>query len=265
MAVSLMLRFAGTVLFALSLLFVGYFAATNWPEEINFPLSLLCLSSLIYGLSHITTTASWLTILRALCSPLPLREGATIALVSQVGKYLPGNIAHHVGRAALAKRLNVPIKVSAASTGIEVASAILAAAIVGAFAVFMLPDVPAYVWVAILLVGGAMLLIAFTRYRAALISVPFLTVGLVFTGYSFQLLHGGQWAISAYALAWLLGFLVPGAPAGLGVREAALIAMLGPDISAIAVHRLLTAAVDAIVGLLAYLLMGETDVYSRRT
>jgi uncharacterized membrane protein YbhN (UPF0104 family) len=37
------------------------------------------------------------------------------------------------------------------------------------------------------------------------------------------------WFVPAAAMAaWLFGYIVPGAPAGLGVREAGLVALLGP-------------------------------------
>jgi hypothetical protein len=38
--------------------------------------------------------------------------------------------------------------------------------------------------------------------------------------------------LAAYTFAWLVGFVVPFAPSGLGVREAALVAMLAPELGA---------------------------------
>lgn len=46
---------------------------------------------------------------------------------------------------------------------------------------------------------------------------------------------------SAYALAFLAGFLLVGAPGGLGVRELALVALLSPDIGTLAAVNLATA------------------------
>jgi uncharacterized membrane protein YbhN (UPF0104 family) len=65
--------------------------------------------------------------------------------------------------------------------------------------------------------------------------------------------------IGAFALAWGIGFVVPGAPAGMGVREATLLALFGPMIGsgpAVAVtifHRLVTAAVDVVAALIGYI------------
>jgi hypothetical protein len=72
-------------------------------------------------------------------------------------------------------------------------------------------------------------------------------------------------AAGAFSLAWSAGFIVPGAPAGLGVREATLLATLGPMIGmgpAVTVailHRLITAAIDVIAALTGYVwLASET-------
>jgi glycosyltransferase 2 family protein len=41
---------------------------------------------------------------------------------------------------------------------------------------------------------------------------------------------GTEWALltGAYALAWMVGFLLPGAPGGLGVRESAFLMLIAP-------------------------------------
>jgi hypothetical protein len=45
--------------------------------------------------------------------------------------------------------------------------------------------------------------------------------------------HASYWLlISACAMAWVVGFVTPGAPGGLGVREALLVVMLAPSFSA---------------------------------
>ena len=60
-------------------------------------------------------------------------------------------------------------------------------------------------------------------------------------------------ATAVFALSWLLGFLAPGAPAGLGVREGIMVLMLSPlmpDSEALAfvlLARLVTLAGDAII------------------
>ena len=70
-------------------------------------------------------------------------------------------------------------------------------------------------------------------------------------------------AASAYgwlALAWLLGYVMPGAPAGVGVRETVLVIGLGPalgeaDALVVALaYRFVTVLVDAVSGGVGFLL-----------
>ncbi|WP_198507719.1 lysylphosphatidylglycerol synthase domain-containing protein [Qipengyuania seohaensis] len=244
---------AGTAIFLACLGLIGYFVFTNWPSRIDIGISVVLAAALVYFTAHLTNVLSWLAIVRALGSQLSLKDGGRIVLISQVGKYLPGNVAHHVGRAALAKRMNVPLKVSAISTGIEMASAILASAFVGAAALVILPEIPTSAMIAFVLVLLAAIAIYFSPWKPALWSLPYLTVSTALNCLSFQLVEGSTWALPAFALAWLLGFLVPGAPGGLGVREAALVAMLGPNMAPIIIHRLMTVVVDALVATVASL------------
>lgn len=66
--------------------------------------------------------------------------------------------------------------------------------------------------------------------------------------------------LGAYSLGWLLGFITPGAPGGLGVREAVIIAFLTPSLGApralviALVFRLITIFGDFLFSLLAYFL-----------
>jgi uncharacterized membrane protein YbhN (UPF0104 family) len=59
-----------------------------------------------------------------------------------------------------------------------------------------------------------------------------------------------------FAAAWLVGFVTPGAPAGIGVREAALVALLSPitgneiGLAAAALSRIMSVVGDAVVTLI---------------
>jgi uncharacterized membrane protein YbhN (UPF0104 family) len=69
---------------------------------------------------------------------------------------------------------------------------------------------------------------------------------------------------AAYALSWLAGFLLPGAPGGLGVRESAFTLLLSgtfpPAITllVIALARIATVCADALVFLIGIYLMRQT-------
>ena len=60
-------------------------------------------------------------------------------------------------------------------------------------------------------------------------------------------------AVFAFVVAWLAGFVTPGAPAGLGVRETVLVLglpQLGPAALGVAIgHRVVTAIADALMAL----------------
>jgi hypothetical protein len=73
-------------------------------------------------------------------------------------------------------------------------------------------------------------------------------------------------AIGAFAIAWAAGFIIPGAPAGLGVREAVLITLIAPSIPAgpalacVAMHRIMTALVDAAAAVSGYAWMASASL-----
>ena len=69
--------------------------------------------------------------------------------------------------------------------------------------------------------------------------------------------------ITAFSLSWILGFLTPGSPAGLGVREAALVAVLSHFIGeanslfAALIFRAITSGGDLFLFLISFLLGGS--------
>jgi uncharacterized membrane protein YbhN (UPF0104 family) len=216
---------------------------------------------------------------RQLGTPISINDGLRIGLVAQIGKYLPGNIAHYGGRGALAMNFGIPLKFSGISTAIELASALSAMMLVATIGLLVdsrpiawLPEtstsavtlvgvvlaglVLAWVWLARrgthlgLLVGPTLCLV-----------VSFCLVGLSIYALARALGHADlpvAIAISTFALAWGAGFVVPGAPAGLGIREATLLALLsplvgaGPAVGIAIIHRLITAVIDAIAALIGY-------------
>ena len=68
-------------------------------------------------------------------------------------------------------------------------------------------------------------------------------------------------AIAIFATAWVAGFAVPGAPAGLGVREAVIVLLAAPFLTApgallcALVHRLISALVDGAMALVGATLL----------
>lgn len=279
------LYWLGTMLLGISLIFVFSYAHQNWfmlTQVRITDLMMLALAILLYAISHISTALSWPFVLRSMSIPIASRTGIQIGFMSQIGKYLPGNVAHYFGRATLAANVGVPLLSSGTSTAVEIISALFAAAIVGAAALVIEPDAARFLALrlvnafhastAILAVlsAGMLALAAYLkwkRYSISIVLAPTLFLALSFTlsGLSFASLLASIGATSStatvialFVVAWVIGFVVPGAPAGIGIREAILIGFLapqigsGPALACSLLHRVLTAGVDAAVAIFGY-------------
>lgn len=183
--------------------------------------------------------------------------------ITQLAKYIPGNVAQHAGRAYIAISNGMPARTFLITTSQEILLSLSASTLVGAtalaFSGAQLPD-PTLRWALGVLVAGSVLgTVLFclpapdsSRLPAAIRRVLQLIGGLpgwrltlrCLATYSLNyLLVGlGIWlialalgignhinyglAVAAFALSWALGFLAPGAPAGLGAREGIMLLLL---------------------------------------
>lgn len=157
--------------------------------------------------------------------------------VSQLARYVPGNVFQFAGRQALGVGAGVPGRALAKSAVAEIALQILGGATLG---LLLLPQLPVLARLAgtctIVLIALATLRIrpgawaaqAFGAY-ALFHALSGLCLGVVLSLVHGSALEASQWSTvcGASALAWLVGLLTPGAPAGAGVREAALVLLLG--------------------------------------
>lgn len=219
---------------------------------------LLCIG--IYPLTYWAGALIWCLILRAVGARLELRRAAGICAVSQFGKYLPGNVAHHVGRVALARREGLSVDHIVASLLFETANVLLAGTLGAGLllknesaAVSVLSGgVPILgIGVAVVLVVCAVLVMLWRRYRQGqpqrtAVELRWLPIcfglqcgAFVVHGAIVVLLVRGvlgmpQGSVAvltgAFALAWVAGFVTPGAPAGVGIREAVISLGLAPSL-----------------------------------
>ncbi|RDV01486.1 hypothetical protein DXH95_14420 [Sphingorhabdus pulchriflava] len=279
------LYWLGALLLAASLIFVAAYAHRNWAMLAQVSISnskMLVLAILLYAVSHFSTALSWPFVLRGMSIPVSLRTGVQIGFVSQIGKYLPGNVAHYFGRATLAANSGVPLLSSGTSTAVEIIAALFAAAIVGATALVIDPEAAQFLALRLMnafqatttilaaLAAGVLALgtyLYWKRYSIVVVLAPtlFLAVSFTLSGLSFAALLASIDAtsptatiIALFVVAWVIGFIVPGAPAGIGIREAILIGFLapqiggGPALACSLLHRVLTAGVDAAVAIFGY-------------
>jgi len=239
---------------------------------------------------------SWGWFLRALKVPTTVRQSLAIFGVAQFAKYLPGNVMQHVGRVVFAKRAGWHTERVALSILIENVFALGAGGLmaIGGFMVaggafdggsrlLTAAGVVTLGWLVVAI--GVRLVLAnpppFLQRRLALDSplqvnsrVLLLYFGVHVASFAVMggtlaiLLWGlagswppGIWRVPAgVAVAWIAGYVIPGAPAGLGVREAVLTAFLGPHIetgiviSAALLWRVVSLAADALLAMAGFLL-----------
>ena len=191
-----------------------------------------------------------------------------IHLLAQPAKYLPGKVGQPAGRAALARRYGIAFSAVVPTLAFEAAAGLAAAAVTILAALFGgalgapprgLPAPVALAASAAAVLAAAGLWLVRPAWLARLLRLP---AGPPRTGRSLARsacnlggplvlyvsvfpLYAAAVAVlartlfgygetrlgtltGALAAAWLAGFVVPGAPAGLGVREAVLVRILTP-------------------------------------
>lgn len=262
------LRLAGWLVVAAALGFLGHGLWQSAPWRLaamrsaELAWAIGC-GTLVYGLAGFLLADAW----RHLLGPAA-RAGSRWSYYAlygrtQIAKYLPGNCFHFVGRQILGRRLGHG---HAGLALASIAEAALLLAVAGALAFPLLgPELarilrPWPLWpVASLIALSGLVLIAWWAWhapavrriigtfgalarempRAGLLHLTFFPIaGLVL----WMLAQAGSapampgvdflTAVSAVSLGWWAGFVVPGASAGVGVREAVLVLALEPHLGA---------------------------------
>lgn len=232
------------------------------------------------------TALCWRVWLGAFGVRPPVMATSQVFFVTQAGKYVPGSVWPFLAQAALSRRMGLGRSAVLTATGLfllthVVTGTALGLASAGAAAV----DRP---W----LVGGAALLSAVAlvpsvqrgllavirRVRPSLETPPGLTWGRTAAAVGVMLAAWACYGVAtflvtvplgasladlwlvtgAYALAWVVGFLVVAAPAGAGAREAVLIALLTPVTGA--AGAIAVAVVSRLAGTVADLLLAAVSV-----
>lgn len=246
------------------------------------------LGALFLGFAYVAITfIAWRVVLRGFGTQLPLGAAAKIFFVSQLGKYLPGGIWNFLAAAELGKDHEIPRSKSVLVMFVSLLLSIATGIVLGALALLFGPAElrDRFWWVVLVLPLVAISLappvlnraLAFVAKKAKLATNAPAISGAAVAAATFWslvawLLAGGQvwtlavamgWetgvdtfllATAAYSLAWVAGFIMVFAPAGVGVREAVLGAVIAPSIgsaAAIAVvllSRVLLTIADVVLG-----------------
>ncbi|MBI9114774.1 lysylphosphatidylglycerol synthase transmembrane domain-containing protein [Sanguibacter suaedae] len=229
---------------------------------------------------------SWRGAMAGVGAPLPMAAAARVFLISQLGKYVPGSVWPVLVQVELTKERGISRVRSTTGALVGMAVGVVTSASVASVLLvtsaqdalddywFVLLVVPLGVTALTPPVLRRLLTVAAKATRKEIVP-PDLTwrglltssawSALMWVAFGFHawvvvrdLLPDGApgiaLTIGAFALAWLVGFLMILAPAGVGVRELALVVALGgalsvPDALALAlVSRVLLTVGDAIAG-----------------
>jgi hypothetical protein len=207
-------------------------------------------SVLIYGAGVAALGYGWTRWLKSAGEvPFSTAAGVGIYCRSQIAKYIPGNVFHFVARQALGNSLGAPhsalLLASAWESAALVAVACGVAAVGGAWLAQFprLPRTAGFAVACVCLAAAAPIASRLNRGDRAhrtparrslntVLTLPFYVPFFAGNGLCLALLMslnrvGGQHSIrvlaGVWSISWLAGYLVPGSPGGLGVREAALV------------------------------------------
>jgi len=173
------------------------------------------------------TFLSWRALMAGAGHHIPLAAAQRVFFLSQIGKYIPGSVWPIVAQADLGREHKVPPARSVAVGMLTLLVSCGAGVCVAAVTIpFVQPDAFARYWFVVLLVPIVLAALhpAVLRFGLRLASkVTRRDLGTIDIRLG-AVVRAFGWA--AYALAWLVGFLVFFLPAGLGGREAVLTAML---------------------------------------
>lgn len=218
----------------------------------------------LYAITIVNGSITWFVLMKSFNDfEKPLITCVYIYMTCQLAKYLPGNIGHHLGRIYLTKRYRYNTYQVMTSMVIE---NLLPIAVSAIFSLYIIQKYQTnienyikinidYKLIVIVLVFAISLFIGlfFIRKRIAglmhnyihlklrfcnillgffLTFFNFLALGFILLiwikSYSEDAPTDFLLITGIFAISWLLGFITPGSPGGIGVREALLVAFLAP-------------------------------------
>lgn len=266
--------------------YLGWILASEWPQISQWrpggPVILgLAGLGLAYGAALFLVAETWHGLIARLSGlALPRAETYRSVTETQLGKYLPGNVAHLIGRHVWLRQVGPSHRALGGALAGEAVALVAGAGILAALVLTVapppeLPLIGAYVWIGaplVLLVAMLASMVAWIvpmsrnwtglGIRSVLLTVVFFALqGVAFWLVARMIAPEAPVAlIGLSAIAWIAGFLMPGAPGGLGPREFVLVTLVAPGIGqadaalAAAVFRCVTFAGDAACFLLGRIL-----------
>ncbi|WP_051274913.1 lysylphosphatidylglycerol synthase domain-containing protein [Cellulomonas sp. URHD0024] len=247
--------------------FVAVFLAGHWSDIVDAVRQLDAASItgafgfVLVGL--VAAALSWRSVLAGMGSPLPVPAAARVFFLSQLGKYIPGSIWPVLAQAELSTEYGVPRSRAASAALTQLVIGLVVGIVVAGstLSIASADAVRTYWWLLFVAVAGIVMLVpaVFNRVMTLARRVLHRPGGDAITGPT--LLRSSVWALvmwvafgahlwilaagsgfsspslgllttGAYALAWVVGFVIVFLPAGAGAREVALVAALAPVMDA---------------------------------
>lgn len=280
------------IVYAIYKLGLDFSSVTDWPTFIL----VMFLGVVIKTATVFIMGAGWMGWLSMLAGRVSLnrKQGMIAYVKANIGKYLPGNVMHYVERNLFAANLGIKQSRLALGSVLEVISLILSAILLAVGMSFRnviltFQELFAYTYIKIIFVAAVIivivaailvkkkamaliaefgyanffktLLLALLRYILVLAGLGMIMVILyAYMGGVGLTLSAACTILSGYALAWVLGFVVPGAPGGIGIRELVVTLLLAPVVgeelilTLSVIHRLITIIGDFAAYLIGLLL-----------
>ena len=253
----------------LSFWFIGekFWEHHNWLQTsaLNYELLItVFVCSIIYGLSEFLLSFAWRRLL-IWCGHKEISANICNRIYgkSQIAKYIPGNVFHVVGRHILGSQAGIKHVVLAGATVYEILGLLSISILIGfgGMIIFGLGNIYFSLYQIILILFTTLVItsltIALVPYLMSLrgVILPYKGIGntvrnisKVYLFYFIFFLIAGlllviivniflniNFIITAklvviFSIAWVAGFIIPGAPGGIGVREAVIIFFITPII-----------------------------------
>ncbi len=257
------------VIILLSFWFIGekFWVHHNWlrTSALNYELLItIFVCSIIYGLSEFLLSFAWRRLLK-MCGHKDISANICNRIYgkSQIAKYIPGNVFHVVGRHILGSQAGIKNIVLAGATIYEILGLISISVLIGfsGMIMFGLSNIYFSLYQIILILFSTIfitsLITALAPYLMSLrgIILPYrgiwdtvIDISKVYVFYFIFFLIAGLLLVIIvnlfldidinttaklvviFSIAWLAGFIIPGAPGGIGVREAVIIFFITPII-----------------------------------
>lgn len=236
----------GNLISVIGIVFVGY-GFYQYYYQINFinfnivVWLVVAGFALIYSLANLMLAFAWWNLLGQFGASTTRRWALKTYGVSQLAKYVPGNIFHLAGRQAMGMGAGVSAWPLAKSSVWELVLISATGVLFGLLAIpLLVAALPVSLGVGVFVLAVGIAAVILWRYVGPPVArtfgwyVCFLAVsGALFVGVmelvsAHSVEAGLPWIplCGAYVLAWLAGLVTPGAPAGVGVRELVLLFLL---------------------------------------